>query len=982
MSRPPNILSTYRSHSYYHVLALCDRSATAEALATADDIDVWTRKDSTGKFGKWQPMDVHDTSDGSPGHYSIIIHGAEDADLGIDSYKLTSYTAANATAGDKNTSLATEGELIITEPKGVVFFDLLISLMNEMKADASSTCFVIKTFFIGHSYDPDNQEQSYTITDVAPIMFLLTDATASYTESGGVYNLQIVALSNGASRLPQFSKAADGASVHLDKAPASKATVAQALTTLFDVIKQNYRHHYDCVIAVAKQKKIENAEQRFYPVEYVVDVDDKYAESQYILSDAPTQYKTHGGDCSSPPSIKNKTGASIEDAIHRIMGMCPQVKRDMVDGDGSGDNAIKWEYKIQSTVETIMDGANKRTRVKYSVRRFMSPRGFNVQQILKEGSDGNSGSDISGQLRENLIEFDYIFSGKNIDILEFNIQMNYGLAYLQTAATSNSFKDQFEAVASRSRHVSMHSDVSGNTGEILPIPVFFSPQLRGLTTTNTTDPGLSVQAGYNMAKHASLEVAEASMKIVGNPRLYSSVTATSHPSNVGKDPLAVEATKTAAGAPKDTPTLQYANFKYWSQLPALAVVNIYMPAHNDDVALMAGTKNGGGEVSPDYAKKFWYDGYYYVYGIENFFDNGEFTQQLLMIAMPNGSLLEAGKLKSETEKAATNVVDCYSSMIKENPPSESAPPAVAYSPDETKKEVAPTTQRDAESVASSAVGDPSKVRGWSKAPPNVKDAILEVSKRTGVDSTILAQFALIESSYNPSAKAKTSSATGLYQHINGTWMGLVRGGHIAGIPPNTPTETALGMRTDPVYSALGGAAYLQQNAKAIQSTRPGDLYLAHFAGPGGAKRVIKACESGRGGDSLEDVLGVKTATRMKNANPQLRGLNADGMRAWAAKKMAGTIEGGIPTAQSVAVPPPPPGTQQPAKAQTPPSPTPVKGKTAQEVVAGLASTKPSEKADAAKPKNPCGTKEPELPNTDALSEHNTDMTKQPPEAKK
>ena len=254
MSQPPNILSTYRSHSYYHVLALCDRSATAEALTKLEDDDAWTRQNDNGEFGKWTPQTIEklNMDDGQDGYYSILIHGGEDADMGITSYKLTAYTAASATATDKSTSIATEGELVIVEPKGVVLFDLMVLLMNKMKANSASMCFVIKTFFVGHGYDEQRGgEYSDTITTVAPSMLLLADAQASYSESGSVYTMQVIALSNGASRLPQFSRAADGASIHLDKALSSRVTVKEALTTLFDVIRRNYDRYYDCVIAIS-----------------------------------------------------------------------------------------------------------------------------------------------------------------------------------------------------------------------------------------------------------------------------------------------------------------------------------------------------------------------------------------------------------------------------------------------------------------------------------------------------------------------------------------------------------------------------------------------------------------------------------------------------------------------------------------------------------------------------------------------------------
>ena len=55
----------------------------------------------------------------------------------------------------------------------------------------------------------------------------------------------------------------------------------------------------------------------------------------------------------------------------------------------------------------------------------------------------------------------------------------------------------------------------------------------------------------------------------------------------------------------------------------------------------------------------------------------------------------------------------------------------------------------------------------------VTRAIATSARRTGVDFTYLMGQARIESGMNPDAKASTSSATGLYQFINQSWLGVV-----------------------------------------------------------------------------------------------------------------------------------------------------------------------------------------------------------------
>jgi hypothetical protein len=55
----------------------------------------------------------------------------------------------------------------------------------------------------------------------------------------------------------------------------------------------------------------------------------------------------------------------------------------------------------------------------------------------------------------------------------------------------------------------------------------------------------------------------------------------------------------------------------------------------------------------------------------------------------------------------------------------------------------------------------------------VTNAIALASQRTGVDFAYLLGQAKIESSLNPTAKAATSSATGLYQFVDQSWLGVI-----------------------------------------------------------------------------------------------------------------------------------------------------------------------------------------------------------------
>jgi len=124
--------------------------------------------------------------------------------------------------------------------------------------------------------------------------------------------------------------------------------------------------------------------------------------------------------------------------------------------------------------------------------------------------------------------------------------------------------------------------------------------------------------------------------------------------------------------------------------------------------------------------------------------------------------------------------------------------------------------------------------------PGMKAMLEAVGKITGVDASTLAAMAAIESSFNPTAQAGTSSAAGLFQFVNKTWNGMIQKyGSKYGIAPNTP-------RTDARASALMGAEFIKENIGYLKSKLKGkditntDVYMAHFLGAGGATEFLNS----------------------------------------------------------------------------------------------------------------------------------------------
>lgn len=132
----------------------------------------------------------------------------------------------------------------------------------------------------------------------------------------------------------------------------------------------------------------------------------------------------------------------------------------------------------------------------------------------------------------------------------------------------------------------------------------------------------------------------------------------------------------------------------------------------------------------------------------------------------------------------------------------------------------------------------------ARAPTGVVNAIKTASAQTGVSFSYLMEKAAAESNFNPTVKAKTSSATGLFQFIESTWMDMVdRHGDKYGIDKNASKSELLNLRKDPELASYMAAEFAGGNKAHLEKTIGGDignteLYFAHFMGAGGASAFL------------------------------------------------------------------------------------------------------------------------------------------------
>lgn len=143
----------------------------------------------------------------------------------------------------------------------------------------------------------------------------------------------------------------------------------------------------------------------------------------------------------------------------------------------------------------------------------------------------------------------------------------------------------------------------------------------------------------------------------------------------------------------------------------------------------------------------------------------------------------------------------------------------------------------------------------------VTQAIRHASAQSGVDFSYLLNNASQESGLNPSAKASTSSATGLFQFVEQTWLRMVKlygdkygltdaaanikigSDGVARVADSTTKKEILALRQNAQVSACMAAELTNANKEALEcktgkKVDSTDLYLAHFLGAAGAAEFI------------------------------------------------------------------------------------------------------------------------------------------------
>ena len=203
----------------------------------------------------------------------------------------------------------------------------------------------------------------------------------------------------------------------------------------------------------------------------------------------------------------------------------------------------------------------------------------------------------------------------------------------------------------------------------------------------------------------------------------------------------------------------------------------------------------------------------------------------------------------------------------------------------------------------------------------VVTALQKAAAATGSDFHYLLGTAMRESSLKPNATSSSSSATGLFQFIDQTWLGLVKehgaqhglGNFADAITKQadgryradaSAKETILALRKDPEVCALMAGEYAKSTGGALRASLGrdvcgGELYAAHFLGPDAAAKLIKLAGSDPGASAAAQFPQAAAANKSVFFHPDGSAKTVRQVYDWAVAQPGG--EGTVRVAQATEV---------------------------------------------------------------------------------
>lgn len=543
MSNPPNILDQFRSHSIHYILSVSNNTESIRKILNPGN------STEAGFLANIQGKALGD--DIGDGVY-LLVDSRKTSEFSIKSVNFKSNLIP--TVGNYASALISEViEIQLEDPSGVGWFNYLRYLMDfKLKTDIKGMQFCLHFIFIGHT---ENGSSQIVKTVGIPMINYASITMADYTTRGALYNMGFVNISTGmADSLPDFSKLQNGINIEIKNSLLGNAI--QAFENQINVKNRNFylksnpiqlnntKSNEDGQVVDKNANKKRNGKL----VQYMITIPPEwfYFEIATTANKLPeTEFNKNGTAKEPAQKTANNTSQklstsqfsamgdeTIQNALDKLLKLSPQVSELFnIDKSKKGTGKI---YNIVSSFTSDDDIAI----IHYDIIEFSMPNVNNTTKEVETDLVFNREQLPNNSVPADGIEFNYLFSGKNEDVLDFSIKdLPIFNGLISQSQTGNRAKRDIESKDQKAK-VDQPTDIPektfiGTTAEnqlIVAPPLTKTEKENYAGFANRKDMlGLDNLMANSQYFHKALAdihavISETNLTIRGNPELFASVT--------------------------------------------------------------------------------------------------------------------------------------------------------------------------------------------------------------------------------------------------------------------------------------------------------------------------------------------------------------------------------------------------------------------------------------------------------------------------
>ena len=570
-----NQLDKFRSYSYYHILAVCATNGLQNVAPIFENnaevlklINTPTPKNEDGYRLSLAVGDSGDTLDS----YFILCNGMQDVDFVVDSLVLEAVVQGTPISTGSQALIGLNGEIVIKEPHGVKFLNVYRAICTELNTTAEGLLMIIKTIFVGETHSIGGQPSRIdTVLDVPPVYGNITSFKIGVTELGSTYTAIFSNCVGGIAHLPALSSSASG-------------ILVQGGGSVQDMLNLVANRYTEDAVANFNQLQPDIATNK-HPIKYQIIVDESIQQVRGWSTDLMRNARQSAAGGNQPTLVP--PNVALDGAIQYIFDSCAEYLK-----QATANTVDSFYYRVVTSFVSNGDGTDILYRI---VPHYFNIRRDVVNDMVAATDAENALIDVPG-----VVIYDYMFTGKNVDIESFDMQIDEGMSFFQLVTNIQTISDQYRVGTTVTTGATPSATVTTPTGgNTAGARAAVGP---GASSNQTRSGGqeLSVLKEQNDAMYARMwSWGAAKVGAVMRTRGHSGWL-----SMFAKNPFEV------ATAPSLT---------FVDEIPDL-YLNIKMPSSS-----FTTYQNSGAQKY----EKFWYQGLWRVQKVSNSFDSsGNFTTTL------------------------------------------------------------------------------------------------------------------------------------------------------------------------------------------------------------------------------------------------------------------------------------------------------------------------------------------------------------------